>query len=123
MIAVIAAGCGADDTNTPQPSENTNTEWPEPPTFAQLDLTDKEALRQQSFSLDPPDFDTNGPNVLTKFYRGVAGPTGHGSLMGTTVYYVKDRDVFYFRSDCGQNHYDGFIGPFRGDPREILAGR
>ncbi|MEZ4445104.1 MAG: hypothetical protein R3B72_38885 [Polyangiaceae bacterium] len=47
------------------------------------------------------------------------GPAGHG-LFATTVRYYPARDVFYTRSDCVQGHYDGWVGPFEGDPRVVL---
>lgn len=40
---------------------------------------------------------------------------------GVRVVYFERDDLFFLQEDHMMGHYDGFIGPFRGDPRLILA--
>jgi hypothetical protein len=40
---------------------------------------------------------------------------------GVRVVYFENEDRFFLQEDHMMGHYDGFIGPFHGDPRLILA--
>ena len=100
----------------------TSPDWPEAISYERLDLSDRSELMTQSYTIPPRELhDQLGDpeQTLTRQYP-IQGPTGHGSFMGTTVYYVVADDQFYFHSDCGQGHYDGYVGPFDGDPRVVL---
>jgi len=93
--------------------------WPLAITFNRLGVSEKELERQQEHGRREPEHNLwAAPGELRHVYGG-HGPTGHG--MTTAVYYVPDAGVFYLYSNCGQNHGDSVLGPFAGDPREILA--
>lgn len=97
-------------------TENNQTTWPEKITFERLELT--KSHYKQSYSTKKPAFLTEKVKYETKMYN-VEGPTGHG--LYTTVYYLTESDEFYLHSDCEMGHADGFIGPFKGNPKEVLA--
>ena len=90
--------------------------WPELITFDQLAIQ-KEHYKQ-SYNTEKPGFLEEKVKVETKMYP-VEGPTGHG--LYTTIYYLPAKDVFYLQSDCEMGHADGFLGPFAGNPKMVLA--
>jgi len=97
--------------------------WPETITYERLDLSDIDTLSIQTYALaDPALLErlNDSSRTLTRAYP-VKGPTGHGSVLGTTVYYIAPDNQFYFQSPCLMGHNDGVIGPFPGDPRAVLA--
>lgn len=64
-------------------------------------------------------FNLLGAGVVRKHYDQT-GPTAHGAVNGTDVFWVPEQNVFFLRSDCDGHHVDGYIGPFEGDPRVVL---
>ena len=92
--------------------------WPEKITFEKLELT--KSHYKQSYETKKPAFLTEKVKYETKMYN-VEGPTGHG--LYTTIYYLIESDEFYIHSDCEMGHADGFIGPFKGNPKEVLAAK
>lgn len=99
-------------------------DWPKTISYHRLELSDRDELARQSYALHTQALRErlgDPKQTRTREYRGIKGPTGHGGLFGTTVYYVVNHNQFYFHSDCGQGHNDGIIGPFEGDPRIVLA--
>jgi hypothetical protein len=90
--------------------------WPETITFDKL--TVKKEHFKQSYNTKKPLFLTEKVKIETKMYN-TEGPTGHG--LYTTVYYLFEQEVFYIHSDCEMGHADGFIGPFKGNPKQLLA--
>lgn len=90
--------------------------WPELITFDNVEI--KKIHYKQSYNPEKPAFLEEKVKVETKMYP-VEGPTGHGHY--TTVYYLPKKDEFYIHSDCGMGHADGFLGPFPGNPKAILA--
>ena len=59
------------------------------------------------------------PGVLAKHYPHLR-INGHFAHTGAFVYYLPERDVFYFSGDCVMNHIDLTYGPFQGDPKVVL---
>ncbi len=92
-------------------------DWPARISFARLGVPMEELQRQQWGSRPLP-HRLRGEGVHVQSYGG-PGPSGHGLV--TTVYFVVAARVFYLHSNCGQGHMDGILGPFQGDPREVLA--
>jgi hypothetical protein len=45
---------------------------------------------------------------------------GHFRPTGTFVCYVPDKGVFLLLGDCVMNHAELLVGPYAGDPREVL---
>lgn len=90
--------------------------WPHAIVYDKLEIT-KDHYKQ-SYSAVKPEFLVEKIKVETKMYP-VEGPTGHGLI--TTVYFLVEQDEFYIQSDCEMGHADGFLGPFKGNPKVILA--
>lgn len=90
--------------------------WPEKISFEKLELN--KSHYKQSYDSKKPEFLTEKVKYETKMYN-MEGPTGHG--LYTTIYYLVEQDEFYVHSDCEMGHPDGFIGPFKGNPKELLA--
>lgn len=92
--------------------------WPKILYFHRLSASEEE-LRRQALDGAAPGYNLEAPAVIAAHYDEV-GPTAHGASGGTTVYWVKEKNEFFIRSDCKGHHVDGFLGPFTGDPREVL---
>jgi hypothetical protein len=125
VLALAAAACGraspgpvARDAGVSRPSAPRSS-WPERLVYDRLAL-DRATIARQSYRLVPPAFDPRDPRLLRRHYWQ-PGPNGHG--LGTEVVYLPHAAQFYLRSDCFQGHHDGFLGPFPGDPRRVLAPR
>ncbi|NMO21283.1 hypothetical protein HPC49_29640 [Pyxidicoccus fallax] len=74
------------------------------------------------------DQEGSSANVLEMQQRGEAYARGyrqrgpfHGTSHEVTVFYVLASNEFYLQENCMMGHWDPPIGPFAGDPREVLA--
>lgn len=127
-LALVVAALGfaaCDGCNSPAPkpgpvslSPEDEKGWPAELYYSNLPYSEAE-LRRMSTDGNAAGFNLEAPNVLKKHYDQI-GPTAHGAAGGTDVYWVKEKGVFFLRSDCQGHHVDGFIGPVKGDPRELL---
>jgi hypothetical protein len=115
-VALIALAVGCANAGDAERA-TTPSDWPATVRFDRLQLSHQELL-EQTFSLRPPPFDLRDPDLVRHGY-GVRGPNGHG--FATEVFYLPKQGRFFMRSDCGQGHYDNYLGPFAGDPRVVLA--
>lgn len=93
--------------------------WPVELYFERLN-TPLEVLRSQATRGDASGHDLDGPGTIRTHYPHALGPTAHGATGGTEVIWVRNEGSFFLRSDCKGLHIDGFVGPFAGDPREVL---
>jgi len=59
------------------------------------------------------------PGVVSHHYPHVT-VAGHYRATGTYVFHVAEEDLFYLWGDDMAGHFDGMVGPFRGDPRIVL---
>lgn len=73
-------------------------------------------------------FDPN--KTITRHYPSSALRPPSTSNRDITVYYIPEMNLFFLRPDFVrgdlpegtiQKRWDGFIGPFEGDPRQLLA--
>lgn len=96
--------------------QNEPSDWPELISFEKLEL--RKEHYKQSYNSTKPEFLEHKIKVETKMYN-IEGPTGHG--LYTTVYYLPNADEFWVHSDCEMGHADGFLGPFKGNPKVLLA--
>lgn len=90
--------------------------WPDAIVYDKLEIT--KSHYKQSYDPTKPEFFLEKIKVETKMYP-VEGPTGHGLI--TTVYFLVEQEEFYIQSECEMGHADGFLGPFPGNPKVVLA--
>lgn len=121
LAALLAlAGCSEKKSAAPAaraPSVDSEG-WPTALYFHRLQMP-QEQLRRQATQGTAPGYNLMGAGVIKKHYDQI-GPTAHGAVNGTDVFWIPDKGVFFLRSDCGGHHVDGYIGPFQGDPRVVL---
>ncbi|MDH3261406.1 MAG: hypothetical protein OEM81_05325 [Acidimicrobiia bacterium] len=60
------------------------------------------------------------PGVMSHHYPHVT-VAGHYLATGTYIFHVAEEDLFYMWGDDLAGHFDGMVGPFRGDPRVVLS--
>lgn len=94
--------------------------WPTTLYYPRLGIP-MERLRRQATTGSADGIDFSAPDLVVAHYPLVTGPTAHGAAGGTEVFWVQARGVFFLRSDCQGQHKDGYLGPFPGDPRQVLA--
>lgn len=60
-------------------------------------------------------------SLIERHYPNATVDTVDGTLSnGVTVLFAEDSDQFFLLEDHMAGHFDSPIGPFRGDPRELL---
>jgi len=62
-------------------------------------------------------YDHNRSMVVARYEAAI--PVGHRGRY-TDIHYLPDDGVYFLRSDCGMGHFDGYLGPYYGDPRKVL---
>lgn len=60
------------------------------------------------------------PGVVSHHYPHVT-VAGHYRATGTYVFHLVEEDLFYLWGDDMAGHNDGMVGPFQGDPRNVLT--
>ena len=120
VVLVTTAGCSGckQEQATNVLDAGSKEGWPAQLFFGDLGPIDAK-LRKQSTEGVPSGYDLQSPDV-EKVHYDQPGPTAHGAARGTDVYWVKKASVFFLHSQCDGHHVDGFLGPFEGDPREVL---
>jgi hypothetical protein len=121
MLFVVSSGCSqrradpkrAERPETPGPAAEVS--WPESIDMSRIEIEHRGATKVVPFDRK------KDPNLISKQYLNWdKKKVLHSIGITTTIYYLKDKDVFYVLCDCQQGHVDGYQGPFNGDPRVIL---
>lgn len=129
-LATVAVATGCEEKRPPLPAQPPTSEqtqavatpgqdgWPTLLFYGRLGVSEAE-LRRQARDGNAAGFNPSSAEFVRAHYDQI-GPTAHGAAGGTDVFWSKQRDLFFIRSECEGHHAEGWLGPFSGDPRERL---
>ena len=95
------------------PVSRIEMDWPETPHWENI----SRRLYVETGPQDPLPFNLDARDLDVKCYTGPSQGFPHKDALLTSVYYLRASNRFYVRCGCREGHYDGFCGPFGGDPR------
>ena len=90
--------------------------WPDNPKWHSI----SGCFCEETKVADAVPFNLDASDVLVKCYIASGEGFPHKDAFMKSVYYLRDLNVFYVQCACQGDHYDGFCGPFNGDPRRRL---
>ena len=94
----------------------TELDWPDKPNWRSI----SSRFYIETGAADAIPFNLDSDDLFVKCYIESGEGFPHKDAFMTSVYYLEDLNVFYVRGGCRGDHYDGFCGPFNGDPRRRL---